>query len=82
MERIYYRFEAAERRRLLADAGFVRLRDRTWSHPDGRSIGEGVAIALADAPFFRFIGADLPAEITQTDPEIPMSVDLSDHNVR
>ena len=69
METIFYRFEAAERRRLLADAGFIRRRDRTWSHPDGRSIGEGVAIALADRAFFRFIGIELPAEVVDSCPD-------------
>jgi len=82
MERIYYRVEAVERRRMLADAGFVRHRDRTWSHPDGRSIGEGVAMALADLPFFRFLGVDPTAVPPEMDSDDHSSVDLSNPNER
>jgi hypothetical protein len=55
MESIFYRYSATERRRLMADTGLVRGEDRIWSHPDGHSIGEGVALALADEAFFRFL---------------------------
>ncbi len=63
----YYQFDDTERRRLLADAGFSRDERRIWSHSDGRSIGEGVAFALADEPFLRFLGVDLP-EVEEVDP--------------
>ncbi len=56
----FYRFGLTDRRRLLADAGFVRDDLRIWSHPDGRIIGEGVAAALTDAAFFRFLKIDMP----------------------
>ncbi|MFZ4986783.1 MAG: hypothetical protein ACOYLF_15090 [Blastocatellia bacterium] len=82
MQTPFYRYEAAERRRLLADTGFVRQRDRTWSHPDGRSIGEGVAIALADDAFFRFIGVERPETgPPETGPDFesePQAAGLSD----
>ena len=55
METIFYRYSATERRLIMADTGFVRGDDRIWSHPDGHSIGEGVALALADEAFFRFL---------------------------
>lgn len=55
MESVFYRYSATERRRLMADTGFVRGEDRIWSHPDGHSIGDGVALALADEAFFRFL---------------------------
>jgi hypothetical protein len=60
MESIFYRYSATERRRLMADTGFVRGEDRIWSHPDGHSIGEGVALALADEAFFRFLRIPTP----------------------
>ena len=40
---------------MLADAGFARNDLRIWAHPDGRAIGEGVAAALTDEAFLRFL---------------------------
>ncbi|MFN6204612.1 MAG: hypothetical protein ACK496_19355 [Acidobacteriota bacterium] len=60
MDTFFYRYDSTARRRLLADAGFVRQKDRPWRHADGRSIGEGVAFALADEPFFRYLGLEAP----------------------
>lgn len=40
---------------MLADAGFTRNDLKIWSHPDGRIIGEGVAAALTDDAFLRFL---------------------------
>jgi hypothetical protein len=51
----FYTFALAERRRLLADAGFTRDELRIWAHPDGRAIGEGVAVALTDEAFLRYL---------------------------
>jgi hypothetical protein len=51
----FYTFALAERRRMLADAGFTRDDLRIWAHPDGRSIGEGVAAALTDEAFLRYL---------------------------
>lgn len=69
MTRCFYQFDETTRRRLLADAGFTRDDHRTWSHPDGRSIGEGVAFALADRAFFRFIGTELPESASTAEPQ-------------
>ena len=57
---LFYRLETAERRRLMADAGFLRQSSRVWTHPDGRSIGEAVLFSLADEPFLRFLRLPLP----------------------
>jgi hypothetical protein len=51
----FYTFALTERRRMLADAGFTRDDLRIWAHPDGREIGEGVAAALTDEAFLRFM---------------------------
>ena len=51
----FYTFALTERRRMLADAGFARDDLRIWAHPDGRAIGEGVAAALTDEAFLRFL---------------------------
>jgi len=51
----FYNFAVTERRRMLADAGFARDDLRIWAHPDGRAIGEGVAAALTDEAFLRFL---------------------------
>lgn len=59
----FYQLALTDRRRMLADAGFVRNDLRVWEHPDGRSIGEGVATALTDEAFLRFLGIELPIEI-------------------
>jgi hypothetical protein len=40
---------------MLADAGFSRDDLRIWAHPDGRAIGEGVAAALTDEAFLRYL---------------------------
>jgi hypothetical protein len=51
----FYTFALTDRRRMMADAGFVRDDLRVWSHPDGRAIGESVAAALTDEAFLRFM---------------------------
>jgi hypothetical protein len=51
----FYTYALTDRRRMLADAGFARDDLRIWSHPDGRAIGEGVAAALTDEAFLRFL---------------------------
>jgi len=51
-----------ERRRMLADAGFVRNDLHVWVHPNGRSIGEGVAAALTDQAFLRFLRTASPPQ--------------------
>jgi hypothetical protein len=66
----YYHHSVNDRRRLLADAGFSRDDLKIWSHPDGRAIGEGVASALTDEAFFRYLGVrPLPAEEALTSAE-------------
>ncbi|MDX2043220.1 MAG: hypothetical protein SF097_18520 [Acidobacteriota bacterium] len=59
----FYQLALTDRRRALADAGFVRNDLRIWAHSDGRSVGEGVAAALTDEAFLRFLGIQLPVEI-------------------
>jgi len=54
----FYTFVLTDRRRMLADAGFARDDLRIWAHPDGRAIGEGVAAALSDEAFLRFLGVE------------------------
>jgi len=56
----FYQLSLEQRRRLLADAGFVRDQYKIWSHPDGRSLGEGVAAALTDASLLRYLRIDPP----------------------
>jgi hypothetical protein len=51
----FYKLAITDRRRMLADAGFVRNDLRIWMHADGRSIGESVAAALTDEAFNRFL---------------------------
>jgi hypothetical protein len=64
----FYQLALTDRRRALADAGFVRNDLRIWAHPNGQSIGEGVAAALTDEAFLRFLGVQLPVEIvSETD---------------
>ena len=58
----YYQFPLTQRRRMLADEGFARNDLRIWQHNDGRAIGEGVAAALTDAAFHRFLNSAAPAE--------------------
>jgi hypothetical protein len=61
----YYKYGVNDRRRMLADAGFSRDDLRIWSHPDGRAIGEGVATALTDEAFFRFLRVEPPNEMDE-----------------
>jgi len=51
----FYTIALTDRRRMMADTGFVRDDLRVWSHPDGRAIGESVAAALTDEAFLRFM---------------------------
>jgi hypothetical protein len=54
----FYTLVLTDRRRMLADVGFTRDDLRIWSHPDGRAIGEGVAAALSDEAFLRFLDVE------------------------
>jgi hypothetical protein len=54
----FYTIVLTDRRRMLADAGFARDDLRIWAHPDGRTIGEGVAAALSDEAFLRFLDVE------------------------
>jgi hypothetical protein len=54
----FYTIVLTDRRRMLADAGFARDELRIWAHPDGRAIGEGVAAALSDEAFLRFLDVE------------------------
>ena len=47
---------------MLADAGFARNDLRIWHHAGGKAIGEGVAAALTDDAFHRFLEIEAPAE--------------------
>ncbi|MEO7633426.1 MAG: hypothetical protein ABIU20_08525, partial [Blastocatellia bacterium] len=60
----FYQLALTDRRRMLADAGFVRNDFRIWTHPDGRAIGEGVAAALSDQAFQKYLAQETttPAE--------------------
>lgn len=55
----FYTFTLTDRRRMLADAGFARDDLRIWAHHDGRAIGEGVAAALTDEAFLRFLKVEI-----------------------
>jgi hypothetical protein len=66
----YYRFGLIDRRRFLADAGFIRDELRIWAHHDGRAVGEGIASALTDEAFLRFLKIDLPREAVDEDEQI------------
>ncbi|HEU0186012.1 MAG TPA: hypothetical protein VFS27_11900 [Blastocatellia bacterium] len=59
----FYTLALPDRRRMLADAGFARDDLRIWAHPDGRAIGEGVAAALTDEAFMRFLEVDEPEPV-------------------
>jgi len=59
----FYTIVLTDRRRMLADAGFARDDLRIWTHPDGRAIGEGVAAALADEAFLRFLKVETASAI-------------------
>lgn len=63
MGKQFYQYELPQRRRMLADQGFVRSAQRVWAHPDGRAIGEGVAAALTDAAFCRFLELVEPVKV-------------------
>ncbi len=54
----FYQLSLADRRRLLADEGFVRDEHHIWVRPDGKAIGEGVAAAITDQAFYRFLGIE------------------------
>ncbi|MCI0662660.1 MAG: hypothetical protein L0220_16460 [Acidobacteria bacterium] len=56
----YYQYDPSARRKFFAEAGFICDDLHIWSHPDGRAIGDGVASALTDEAFFRFLKIDLP----------------------
>jgi hypothetical protein len=58
----FYRFSLRDRRRFLADAGFIRNDLHIWSHPDGRAVGEGIASALTDEAFIRYLEIDPPVD--------------------
>ncbi|MBK9317210.1 MAG: hypothetical protein IPM55_23610 [Acidobacteria bacterium] len=58
MFNLFYQLNPAERRRILADAGFKRNDMRIWEHSDGRAVGEGVIRALTDEAFYRYLGID------------------------
>jgi hypothetical protein len=60
MSNEYYQYDPPTRRQLFVDAGFRCDDLQIWSHPDGRAIGDGVASALTDEAFFRFLKIDLP----------------------
>jgi hypothetical protein len=66
----FHRFDLIDRRRFLADAGFIRNDLRIWAHPDGRAIGEGIASALTDEAFFRYLKIDLPGRAVDEDGQI------------
>jgi hypothetical protein len=51
----YYQLGARKRRRLLADAGFGRDERGIWAHPDGRALGDSVALALTDEALLRYL---------------------------
>ncbi|MBO0798787.1 MAG: hypothetical protein J2P31_08175 [Blastocatellia bacterium] len=70
MARDFYRFGLIDRRRFLADAGFVRDDHRIWSHQDGRALGEGIASALTDEAFLRYLKFDKPGEAVDEDEQI------------
>jgi len=55
----FYQLALTDRRRMLADAGFIRNDLRIWAHPDGRAVGEGVAAALTDQAFLRLVRSEL-----------------------
>jgi len=63
----FYTFALTDRRRMLADAGFARDDLRIWAHYDGRAIGEGVAVALTDEAFLRFLEVEAAPVIESTD---------------
>ena len=62
MSENFYQLDLPTRRRLLADQGFVRDETRVWRHFDGRAIGEGVAAALTDVAFCRFLRLEFPLD--------------------
>ncbi len=69
----FYQVGLIDRRRLLADVGFFRNDLRIWAHPDGRAVGEGIASALTDDAFYRFLKIDLPVRAVDEDGQIDES---------
>ena len=70
----FYQYNLSDRRKMLADEGFVRDDHHIWSHTDGRSIGESVATAITDDAFFRFLNIEPPV-LELDEPEIdPQSI--------
>ncbi len=63
----FYNFALTDRRRMLADAGFARDDLRIWAHADGRAIGEGVAAALTDEAFLRFLKVESAKSFDRSD---------------
>lgn len=59
---------------MLADEGFARNDLRIWQHSDGRAIGEGVAAALTDTAFHRFLNIEAPAEEKTRDGQMAEAV--------
>lgn len=77
----FYQYDLAARRKLMADEGFVRDERHIWSHPDGRVIGEGVAAAITDQAFLRFLKIEPPVlELDEPaiDPELMPEITLSE----
>ncbi|HMV51181.1 MAG TPA: hypothetical protein PLD20_24610 [Blastocatellia bacterium] len=72
----YYQLPLTQRRRMLADEGFARNDLRIWQHHDGRAIGEGVAAALTDFAFHRFLDAETPTHEKTRDSHITEAVHL------
>jgi hypothetical protein len=73
MSKDYYQYDPITRRRLFADAGFICDDLHIWSHADGRAIGDGVASALTDEAFFRFLRIDPPETESYQPPSTPGS---------
>lgn len=74
MFNLFYQLNPAERRRILADAGFKRNDMRIWEHPDGRAVGEGVISALTDEAFYRYLGVESPF-VVQDDGDSILEID-------
>jgi hypothetical protein len=71
----FYQYGGNDRRRAMADAGFARDNSKIWRHPDGRAIGEGVALALTDRAFFQYLGVECPDDrLTSAETEQLMEV--------
>jgi hypothetical protein len=66
----YYQVSLVDRRRLLADLGFIRGVDLIWRHADGRAIGEGVMAAIVDRALCRYLKID-PALVRSANSSTP-----------